>query len=74
MDLEPDIWELRQMASIVEALFEDVFKASASKDGWYAFQITYEAFERLRFAVFRTGSMASDIDVANLKAIEEART
>ncbi|HLX98243.1 MAG TPA: hypothetical protein VKR62_06080 [Roseiarcus sp.] len=62
------------MASIVEALFEDVFKASASKDGWYAFQITDEAFERLRFAVFRTSSMASDIDVANLKAIEEART
>jgi hypothetical protein len=63
-DLEEPIRDLRHMAAIAWALFDDTIKAPESESGWRTLQISNDEFERLAFAIAKTMNMASDLDKA----------
>jgi hypothetical protein len=66
-DLEPVIRDLRHMAGIAWALFEEKMKAPADGTGYRKLQLTNDEFEMLEFAVVKTMGMARDLDEVYLK-------
>jgi hypothetical protein len=59
-DMEPNIRDLRHMASIAWALFQDAVTAPNGGTGWHTVQMTDDEFECLEFAVAQTMGMAKD--------------
>jgi hypothetical protein len=70
-DLEPDIIELFHMAGIAWDLFEDAYQASKKANGRRTLQMSNKEFTRLQFAVCKTMFMASDLNKAYHKKLEE---
>jgi hypothetical protein len=70
-DAEPEIRDLRHMASIAWTLFQDTIKDPDCGTGWRTVRMTDEEFECLEFAVAKTMSMAQDLDKAFNKTFEK---
>jgi hypothetical protein len=72
--LEPEIHDLRHMASIAQTLISDIGVSEIAGGSGIELEISLEEFERIQFAIGQTKDIANNLVKAFEKELEEART